>query len=187
MSFGAILLLACGLAMDAMAVAAARGMAVVRITPRHVLLVALFFGGFQGLMPLLGWFVGRSFGSEVAAWDHWIAFALLGAIGAKMIWEARGARDEPTERESDPFGLRVMFVLAVATSVDALAVGVTLPILGAPLLLSVLTIGLTTALLSSLGLFAGRRFGSMLGRRLDLFGGVVLIGLGLKILIEHLQ
>jgi putative Mn2+ efflux pump MntP len=174
--------------MDAAAVSAARGLATERILTRHVLLVALLFGGFQALMPLCGWFIGGRVGPWVAAWDHWIAFALLGAIGGKMLWEARGSDEEERPKQSDEalFGLRVMLVLALATSVDAFAVGVTLPMLSAPLVLSVLTIGVTTAVLSALALCFGRRLGAMLGRRLDMVGGLVLIGLGTKILIEHL-
>jgi putative Mn2+ efflux pump MntP len=188
MSFSAIFLLAVGLAMDATAVSAARGLATPKILPRHVFLVAAFFGGFQALMPLVGWVVGSRIGPLVQAWDHWIAFVLLGAIGGKMLWEARGGPEEKEEAApKDLFGLKVMFVLAVATSIDALAVGVTLPMLDAPLVLSLVTIGVTTAVLSALGLFAGRRFGALLGKRLDVAGGLVLIGLGVKILVEHLR
>ena len=177
--------------MDATAVSAARGMATPRILLRHVMLVALFFGGFQALMPLLGWIVGSRVGPFVQAWDHWIAFVLLGAIGGKMLWEARGTKDaneeEKASTDKEPFGMKVMFVLAVATSIDALAAGITLPMLDAPLVLSIATIGVTTAVLSALGLFAGHRFGAILGKRLDFAGGLVLIGLGTKILIEHLR
>ena len=187
MTFGAIFVLALGLAMDATAVSAARGVATPKILPRHVLLVAAFFGGFQALMPLLGWLVGSRIGTLVQAWDHWIAFVLLGAIGGKMLWEARGGPNEAAAPAKDLYGLKVMLVLAVATSIDALAVGVTLPMLDAPLVLSVVTIGATTAVLSALGLFAGRRFGGLLGKRLDVAGGLVLIGLGVKILVEHLR
>lgn len=189
MTFGAIFLLAVGLSMDAAAVSAARGLATERILGRHVLRVALFFGGFQALMPLAGWFIGDQVGPWVAAWDHWIAFFLLGAIGGKMLWEARGGDAEEATPASDEarFGLRVMLVLALATSVDAFAVGVTLPILSAPLLLSIVTIGVTTAVLSALALYFGRRLGAMFGPRLDTVGGLVLIGLGIKILIEHLS
>lgn len=189
MSFGAIVFLALGLAMDATAVAAARGLAVPAIRARHVLLVALFFGGFQALMPVVGWLLGTRIGPLVEAWDHWIAFVLLGSIGGKMIWEARG-KDDDDESEApnvDHFALRSMFVLAVATSIDALAVGVTLPMLNAPFVLSIVTIGVVTAVLSIIGLYAGRHFGAVLGKRLDLAGGLVLIGLGCKILIEHLH
>jgi len=187
MSFGAILLLALGLAMDATAVSAARGLATPRIVPRHVMLVAAFFGGFQALMPLLGWVLGSRIGPAVQAWSHWIAFVLLGGIGAKMLWESRGRNDETDAARTDLFDVRVMLVLAIATSIDALAAGVTLPMLHAPLLLSLVTIGITTAVLSALGLFAGRKFGAVLGKRLDIAGGVVLIGLGIKILVDHLR
>lgn len=187
-SFGAILFLSLGLAMDATAVSTARGLAVPKILPKHVVLVALFFGGFQALMPLVGWLLGSRVGPLVQAWDHWIAFTLLGAMGAKVLWEARrgAAECEEGTRGADLFGFKVMLLLAIATSVDALAAGFTLPILNAPFLLSLVTIGLTTALLSALGLFVGRHFGALLGRRLDVVGGLVLVGLGTKILIEHL-
>lgn len=189
MTFSAIFMLAVGLAMDATAVAAARGLATPKILPRHVLIVAGFFGGFQALMPLVGWLVGSQVGPLVQAWDHWIAFVLLGAIGGKMLWEARPWKkdDDDAAPVADLYGMKVMFVLAVATSIDALAVGVTLPMLDAPLVLSLVTIGVTTAVLSALGLFAGRKFGALLGKRLDVAGGLVLIGLGVKILVEHLS
>lgn len=193
---GSVFLLAIGLSMDAMAVAAARGLAAPDIRAKHVWLVALFFGGFQALMPALGHLLGTSVGDVVAAYDHWIAFVLLGGIGGKMLWEARtesseGAEDDdddaprPGATEADLFGLRVMFILAIATSIDAFAAGITLPLLSVPVLVSLTVIGLTTAVLSALGLFAGRRFGAHLGPRLDVLGGVVLIGLGGKILYEH--
>jgi putative Mn2+ efflux pump MntP len=193
MSLASILVLAVGLAMDATAVAAARGVAMHRIRARQVALVALLFGGFQAAMPLLGWGLGAQLGPAVQAWDHWIAFVLLVAIGAKMLHEARGAGAGGTgagggepRPASDAFAPKVLLVLAIATSIDAFAAGVTLPLLDAPLLLSVATIGLTTALLSALGLFAGQRFGALLGRRLDAVGGLVLVGLGCAVLFEHL-
>lgn len=187
MGFGSILVLALGLAMDATAVCAARGCAAPRIRARHVLLVALFFGGFQALMPLLGWLLGHGVGPLVQAWDHWIAFVLLAAIGGKMLWEARSADKAEPEANANLFGLRVLLLLAIATSIDALAVGFTLPMLNAPLGLSLVTIGVTTAITSAAALCVGRRFGDALGNRPDLVGGVVLIGLGTKILIEHLS
>jgi len=186
MKFGAILALSVGLAMDATAVSAARGMAVPRVRPRHVALVALFFGGFQALMPVVGWLVGSRIGPLVEAWDHWIAFVLLGGIGAKMLWESRGSKAPTPRSEDDLFGFRVMLLLAVATSIDALAVGVTLPMLDAPFALSIATIGITTAVLCSVGLLVGRRAGAMFGRRLDALGGLLLIGIGTMILVEHL-
>jgi len=186
MSIGSILVLALGLAMDATAVAAARGVAVRAIEARHVALVALFFGGSQALMPALGWWLGAAVGSYVAAWDHWIAFALLGGIGAKMLWEARGGDDDDVVVEGDPFGLRVLTVLAIATSIDALAAGVTLPLIGAPFVLTIATIGVVTAVLSAGGLYLGRALAGALGSKLDVVGGLALVGLGVKILAEHL-
>lgn len=173
--------------MDATAVAAARGMAVPLIRARHVVLVASFFGGSQALMPIIGWLFGAQIGPAVQAWDHWIAFGLLAFIGGKMLWEARNDNRVQSERAVDHFALSTMFVLAIATSIDAFAVGITLPMLNAPFALSVVTIGVVTALLSAAGLFAGRRFGAVLGKRLELAGGLVLIGFGFKILVEHLQ
>jgi putative Mn2+ efflux pump MntP len=186
-TFGAILLLSVGLAMDATAVSAARGIAAPRVRARHVLLVASLFGGFQALMPLLGYLLGRQLGPYVERFDHWIAFVLLAGIGAKMLYEARTADGEEGPNQSDVFRLHVLLVLALATSIDALAAGITLPMLGAPLGLSLVTIGVTTALLSGAGLLVGRRFGASLGKRLDVAGGLVLIGLGTKTLIEHLS
>jgi putative Mn2+ efflux pump MntP len=188
MKLGAIFVLAFGLSMDAMAVAAARGLAVRRIRFRHVALVASFFGGFQALMPLFGWLLGNRVGKAIAAWDHWVIFALLSGIGGKMLWEAfhHEAGEAPLD-ETEAFGLRVMLLLAIATSIDALAAGFALPLMGAPLGLSLATIGVTTAILSALGLFAGHRFGAALGSRLDALGGAVLIGLGVKTLVEHLS
>ncbi len=186
MSFGSILLLSIGLAMDATAVSAARGIAAHRVRPRHVLLVAFLFGGFQALMPLLGYLLGSELGPYIERFDHWLAFALLAGIGAKMLHEARSAGNDDAVSQRDVFRLEVLLVLALATSIDALAAGITLPMLGAPLGLSLVTIGVTTALLSGAGLLVGRRFGASLGKRLDVIGGLVLIGLGTKILIQHL-
>lgn len=188
MPFLAILALSVGLAMDATAVAAARGLAATRLRPRHALEVGLCFGGFQAVMPLIGYAVGARFGRYVAAWDHFIAFGLLCALGLKMLNDARSAGEETlTHDDGALFSLRTLLLLGVATSIDALAVGVTLPMLNAPLALTIVTIFVTTAALSALGLYLGRHFGAMLGKRLDVFGGLVLIGLGTKILFEHLR
>jgi putative Mn2+ efflux pump MntP len=189
-SFGATLLLSVGLAMDAMAVSAARGLSLPRLLARHVLLVALLFGGAQALMPLLGWFVGAELGPCVETWDHWFVFALLGGLGAKMLFDAgvgRAAADSAAaDSAADPFAYRTLFALAIATSIDAFGAGLSLPVLGAALLPSIVTIGLTTAVLCGVGLFAGRKLGKLLGRRLDIVGGSILIGLGTKTLVEHL-
>lgn len=190
MRFWSLLVLSIGLAMDAAAASASLGLAVKRLVPRHFALVALYFGGFQAFMPLLGWAVGKRVGPLAAHWDHWIAFVLLAGIGGKMIYEAStsgAAQSAEPQREGDPFGRKVMTTLAIATSIDALAVGVTLPMLGASLVLSLATIGVTTAALSAFALVLGRHLGDKLGARLDLFGGVVLVLLGVKILVDHLS
>jgi putative Mn2+ efflux pump MntP len=139
-------------------------------------------------MPCVGWLLGASVGPRVARWDHWIAFALLTAIGVKTLREAfAGDHAAASRGEDDAFRPRLMFGLAIATSIDALAAGVTLPMLDAPFWLTVTTIGAVTASLCVVGLFAGRRFGfgALLGRRLDAAGGLVLIALAVKILLEH--
>lgn len=194
MDVGSLVILAVGLAMDAAAVAAARGLLLERIQLRHVLLIALFFGGFQGLMPMLGYALGASFGKWIQAWDHWLVFLLLGGLGVRMLREAVGQSppgaddsDAAASRgNADPFALPVLLTLALATSIDALAAGITLPLMGASLLSSSAVIGVITACLSVIGLFVGRRFGDALGRKLDVVGGLALIGLGIKTLIEHL-
>lgn len=187
MKLADLVVLAFGLAMDATAVAAARGVGLRRVRPRHLLLVAGFFGGFQALMPLVGWAIGSRVGRYVEAWDHWLVLLLLGGIGGRMLWESRGdGNDEPPPSESRAFGLRVMCLLAIATSIDALAAGFTLPLLGAPVLTAVATIGVTTALLSALGLVAGQRVGAAFAGKLEALGGVVLIGLGIKTVVDHL-
>lgn len=179
--------LAVGLAMDAAAVSANRGFATRVLRPKHFLLVAVFFGGFQALMPWIGWMLGERVGPALEAWDHWIAFVLLTGIGLKMIHDARGEQEELTaDQARDAFELRTLTLLAIATSIDALAVGVTLPMLGAPLALSLVVIGVTTAVMSALALAAGHRFGNKLGKDFDAVGGLVLVALGVKILIEHL-
>lgn len=188
MDFGSLVLLAVGLAMDAAAVSAARGLLLSEIELRHILLVAVFFGGSQALMPMLGYALGASVGQWIAAWDHWIVFMLLSGLGLRMIREAFQNDDpEHARTTSDPFAVPVLLALAFATSVDSLAAGITLPLLGAPLLSSSAVIGAITALLCVAALYIGRRFGAALGRRLDLIGGLALIALGTKTLIEHLS
>jgi putative Mn2+ efflux pump MntP len=188
MGGGTILLLSLALSADAAAVAATRGLLVARLLPRYFLAVALWFGVAQAAMALLGCLLGQRFGAVLAAYDHWIAFVLLSALGLKMLHEARSPADAQAEDRAapDPFAARTMLLLALATSVDAFAVGVTLPLLNAPLLLTLSAIGIVTALMSAFGLAAGRRFGAALGKRVDAAGGLILIGLGAKILIEHL-
>lgn len=191
MTFGSLLLLAVGVAMDATAVAAARGLATPLLRWQNAAAIALCFGAFQALMPLVGWVIGARFGGIIAAWDHWFVAAVLGIIGVKMLNEARAERPEtspaPEARERDLFAWHALIALAIATSIDALAVGITLPLLGAELAPAIALMGCITAGFSFAGVYAGRKFGAALGRRLDGFGGVVLILIGLKVLIEHLS
>lgn len=186
MSLLEILALSVGLAMDCTAVAATRGLIAPRLHWRGVATMALLFGGFQAGMPLIGWALGAAVGPLVERWDHWIAFALLAVIGGKMIKEAFGPPEADDTRPADAFQLRLLLVLAVATSIDALAVGVTLPMLNAPMALTLSSIGVVAATGAVAGVFLGRRFGALVGRRLDVLGGLVLIGLGTRILLSHL-
>ncbi len=183
MSFIELLLIAVGLSMDAFAVSIGKGLTLRRVEWRHALSAGLWFGGFQGLMPLIGYALGVSFSSLVAQVDHWIAFVLLGFIGGKMVWDV--CRGESSS-EDDDFSLRTMFLLAVATSIDALAVGVSFAFLGVPILWASLVIALTTLLFSAAGIYIGRLCGGRSRTTATLCGGVVLILIGLKILIEHL-
>jgi len=172
--------LAIGLAMDATAVAATRG-----LRPRRgeALLLAALFGGFQAGMAALGWLLGDYGGRYVAAWDHWIAFGLLVAIGGKMLWEARRTgEDAPPART----GAVLYLGLAVATSIDAGAAGITLPLLGVAPWLALALIGGVTAVLTVAGYRAGNALGRRVGSRLEIVGGVVLIAIGVKVLVEHL-
>ncbi len=186
MRFGEILLLAVAEAMDAAAVGAARGCVAKDLRLRQVFIVAFVFGGFQTVMPLVGWWLGSEAAGFVSEIDHWIAFALLFGLGAKMIYEARKPDELEQAQRADWFSPSVLLVLGLMTSIDAFAIGVTLPMLGAPLVTTVVTIGVVTFVLTAAAMLVGRRLGAMLGPRLELVGGVVLIGLGIKILFDHL-
>ncbi len=187
MSFAAILILALALAMDATAVAAAKGLAAPSVRFLDALRVALLFGGFQAGMTGAGAFAGARFASLIEAYDHWIAFVLLAGIGGKMIWEAlRSEHDEDTKPKGETFAWKPLLVLAVATSIDALAAGVTLPLVDANIPLTVTVIGVAAGTLSFAAVYVGRKLGDRLGKKLDLIGGVVLVLLGVKTLLEHL-
>ena len=173
--------------MDATAVAATRGFAAPQVRLGDALRVALLFGGFQAAMPTLGWLLGDRFAPLITAWDHWVAFVLLAGIGAKMIYEALSLHAEKPATPADTFGWRPLVILAVATSIDALAAGITLPLLGVPPVMALVVIGAVAAVFSFVGVYVGRRFGDRLGKKLDIFGGLLLIGLGVKTLIEHLS
>ena len=179
-----LLLIAAGLSMDAFAVSICKGLSVQRLKPRHYLLTGAWFGGFQALMPSIGFLLGSAFDQYISAFDHWIAFVLLAFIGGNMVRESLSGDEECHD---DSFGLRTMFLLAVATSIDALAVGVTFALLPDVHILSAVSlIGAATFLLAALGLKVGNVFGLRYKARAELAGGVILILMGLKILLEHL-
>ena len=182
MDFAELLLIAVGLSMDAFAVSVCKGLSVKELKGRHVLLAGLYFGGFQALMPVIGWLLGYRFESLITEIDHWIAFVLLALIGGNMIRESFSEDEEL----NDDFGVKTMLLLAVATSIDALAVGITFAFLSVKILPAAATIGLTTFLLSCAGIRIGRAFGARWKSGAERAGGVILILIGLKILLEHL-
>ena len=179
-----LLALAVGLPMDAFAVSVCKGLALKKITLRHALIVGAWFGAFQALMPLIGYFLGAQFAESIQAYDHWIAFGLLTLIGGNMIREAIFEKDEG--KADAALSFRAMLPLAVATSIDALAVGVTFAFLEVNVWLAVLLIGCTTFLISMAGVKAGSLFGNKYEKKAEILGGVILVLLGLKILLEHL-
>ncbi|MBR5094145.1 MAG: manganese efflux pump, partial [Oscillospiraceae bacterium] len=171
-----------GLSMDAFAVSVCKGLSVKELRPRHALLAGLYFGGFQFLMPVIGWLLGYRFEEMITSIDHWVAFVLLALIGANMIKESFSKEEEL----NDDFGFKTMLLLAVATSIDALAVGITFAFLSVRILPAAGLIGVTTFLLSIAGIYIGRAFGARWKSRAELAGGIILILIGLKILLEHL-
>ncbi len=183
MSIFEIFLVGIGLAMDAFAVSVCKGMAVQQVTLRQMCSAGLWFGGFQALMPLIGYFAGSVFTSYIQRVDHWIAFILLSLIGINMIREAF-SKDEP--EEDDSFALKTMFLMAVATSIDALAVGVTFSFFSVNIWMAAAVIGVTTFVLSACGVRLGAVFGLFLKSRAEILGGGILIIIGLRILLEHL-
>lgn len=182
MSLFEILVIAIGVSMDAFAVAICKGLSVSKLRPSHALKTGLWFGGFQALMPLIGYFAGVRFADVVSSVDHWIAFILLGFIGANMIKESFSREEE--NHDSD-FSFKTMLAMAVATSIDALAVGVSFAFLRVSIWMAVLIIGLMTALFSIAGVRIGNAFGSRYKSLAELVGGVILLLMGIKILIEH--
>lgn len=183
MSLLELFIVAVGLAMDAFAVSVCKGLSVSKVNLRHAACAGLWFGGFQGLMPLIGWLLGVQFQTAIERFDHWIAFILLGILGINMIREARSGEEECCDCS---FGWRAMLPMAVATSIDALAVGVTFAFLKVDILPAVAFIGVVTFLLSAVGVRLGSVFGRKYQSAAQIFGGAVLILMGLKILLEHL-
>ena len=178
-----LFILAVGLSMDAFAVSVCKGLAMPKITVKKAAVVGIWFGGFQALMPALEYLLGSQFKDSITAIDHWIAFILLGIIGGNMIREACSGE---CENESDSLDIKTMFLLAVATSIDALAVGITFAFLKVNIAAAVSFIGITTFIISAAGVKIGNIFGTKYKSKAELAGGIILILLGLKILLEHL-
>ena len=189
MSILEILLLGIGLSMDAFAVSICKGLSTKKLQFKHYLIIGAWFGGFQALMPTVGFFLGALFADAIEAFDHWVAFALLAIIGINMLKEALEKKDESgdnPEKDAD-LSVKTMFLMAVATSIDALAVGISLAMVGSVnIWLAAAFIGICTCLLSALGVKIGNVFGSRYEKKAELAGGVILILLGVKILLEHL-
>ena len=188
MGFIEIFFIGTGLSMDAFAVSVCKGLGMHRIDYGRALVIALFFGVFQGLMPVIGWLVGSAFAVYVTAVDHWIAFALLAFVGGKMLWDAfhDEGEEEDDETSTQKLDLRELFMLAIATSIDALAVGISFSFLQIDIAAAALIIGCTTFVLSLVGVVVGNRFGARFEKPSQIAGGIVLIAIGLKILLEHL-
>lgn len=181
-----IILVALGLSMDAFAVAICKGLCMKQLNIKQALIIALSFGVFQAGMPLIGWTLGRQFAPIITSVDHWIAFGLLFIIGLKMLWEAR--QDEESECPAEGLSLKVkeLLMLSLATSIDALAVGITFAFLNVNIGGASVGIGLITFAFAFFGVWVGYRFGARLEKTASIVGGVVLIGIGTKILLEHL-
>jgi putative Mn2+ efflux pump MntP len=177
---------AVALSMDAFAVSTCKGLNLRRMNWKQAGLIGLFFGGFQALMPLLGWLLGRQFEHLITSVDHWIVFALLSIIGGKMIHDAYQAGKDGCCTTQEKLDLKELVGLSFATSIDALAVGISLAFLNVRILPSIAVIGITTCLLSMLGVAIGQKFGAKYQGRATFIGGIVLILIGLKILLEHL-
>lgn len=184
MAWAMIVVIAVGLAMDAFAVSIVTGSAYKQLHVRHALRIAVFFGGFQAFMPLVGSMAGLSLKDYITGCDHWIAFGLLSAVGAKMIYES--FKIKSVEENLDPSNVFVLLALSVATSIDALAIGITLSLITRSIVIAVTIIGLITFALSYLGVVIGKRFGHFFENKIEIFGGLILIAIGVKILIEHL-
>ncbi len=186
MGFGELFLLAVGVSMDAFAVSICKGLAVKKVGLKEKLTCGAWFGGFQALMPLIGFFLGALFAEAIAAFDHWVAFGLLGLIGINMLREAFAKDEECCDGNGD-MSVKTMFVMAIATSIDALAVGISLAMAGdVNIFVAITLIGLITFLMSAIGVHIGSIFGSKFEKKAEALGGIILILLGLKILLEHL-
>jgi putative Mn2+ efflux pump MntP len=184
MSFITITVIALGLAMDALAVSITSGITINNLKISNAVTIALFFGAFQAGMPIIGWFGGVSARAFITGIDHWIAFGLLSLIGCKMIFES--TKLGPDGKELDPLDIHVLLLLAIATSIDALAVGISFAFLKMAIFTPAIIIGVTTFSLSFLGVFLGNISGHFFENKIEIIGGLILIGIGIKILIEHI-
>ena len=190
MGIWTMLLTGIGLSMDAFAVSVCKGLGMRKMQYVQALVIGLFFGGFQALMPMLGYFLGTQFADYIREFDHWLAFVLLAFIGGKMVVEAckKGKAEEEKEQQlaQEPFRLQELFLLAIATSIDALAVGVTFAFLEVNIWLAIAVIGSITFLISIIGVWIGHQFGNRFEKKAELLGGIILVAIGIKILVEHL-
>lgn len=176
--------IALALAMDAFAVALGAGLILPQLTGRHLFRFGFHFGLFQAMMPIIGWLAGVTVRQYIESFDHWLAFGLLSLVGGKMLWEAYNG-NEDSSREGDPTRGLSLVMLSIATSIDALAIGLSLAVLGIAIWTPALVIGLVAGLLTLCGMLLGRRIGKAWGPRVEVFGGLVLIAIGMKILFEH--
>ncbi len=185
MHFITIFFIAFGLAMDAFAVSITSGIAIKNLRIGHALQIALFFGAFQAIMPVMGWLAGIGLKDYISGVDHWVAFALLSAIGCKMIYESMKMKSD--RKEINPLNIYVLLFFSIATSIDALAIGISFAFLRIAIISPVLAIGAITFLLSFLGVYIGDRLGHFFEQKMELIGGLLLIAIGLKVLVEHLS
>jgi putative Mn2+ efflux pump MntP len=180
-----VFFIAVGLAMDAFAVSIASGITMEKLRIRYAVKIALFFGAFQAIMPIIGFMAGLSIREFISQFDHWIAFGLLAFIGSKMIYESLFWDGD--KQKMDPNDIGLLLILSVATSIDALAVGISLSLLKVDIFLPAFIIGIVTFILSYLGVFIGRSVGHLFEKKIEILGGLVLIAIGIKILVEHLS
>jgi len=178
-------LIAFGLAADAFAASITSGIKIKSLRINHALIIATFFGCFQAFMPLIGWLIGHGLKDLISEVDHWVAFGLLTFVGCRMIYES--THIEPTRKDLDPLNIYVLLTLSIATSIDALVIGISFAFLKNYIATLVVVIGIITFLLSFLGVFLGSKFGSFFSSKVEILGGLILISIGLKILVEHLS
>lgn len=179
-----IFLIAIGLSFDTFAVSVSSGLLKKEIVFFNAVKIAIILAFFQGLMPVVGWMAGLIIKDFVSSIDHWVAFGLLAILGTKMIWES--FKPEDAKKDVDPLKIKIIITMAIATSIDALVVGISFSLIDIPIILSIIIIGAVTFIVSMLGILFGKKTAGALGKKMEILGGVILIGIGLKILIQHL-